>query len=164
MLQRIRKAHIKVANQRKDFIEQESCYLARSYDVIAVEDIDLRAMGGGLSLGKNLHDNGFGMFRDALQRKLIAKGSVLVKVNRYYASTKSCSCCGYVNPDVVLGVAEWECPKCGTHHLRDDNAAVNIRNEGLRVFLEYFANYIEEEAMAQQRAMALSAGRRKTST
>ena len=56
MLVRIRALHRKIANQRKDFIEQESCHLARTYDAVAVEDIDLRAMGGALSLGKNLHD------------------------------------------------------------------------------------------------------------
>ncbi len=162
-LAKIQKLHRKIANQRKDFVEQESCYLAKSYDAVAVEDIDLRAMGGALSLGKKLHDNGFGMFRAALQRKLNAKGSVLVKVDRYFASTKTCSCCGYVNKEVKLGVSEWDCPECGAHHFRDPNAAINIRNEGKRVFLEYFAHTIEEEANAQKRAAALSAGRRKKS-
>ena len=161
MLAKVQKLHKKIANQRKDFIEQESCHLARTYDVVAVEDIDLRAMGSTLSLGKNLHDNGFGMFRCALQRKLNAKGSVLVKVSRSYPSTKTCSCCGYINRAVILGVDEWDCPDCGTHHLRDVNAAVNIRNEGRRVFLEYFAASIEEEAAAEKKAKALSEGRRK---
>ena len=161
MLARIRALHRKIANQRKDFVEQESCHLARTYDAVAVEDIDLRSMGGALSLGKNLHDNGFGMFRNALQRKLNAKGSVLVKVSRSFASTKTCSNCGYVNRDVVLGVQEWDCPRCGTHHLRDVNAAVNIRNEGRRVFLEYFAASIKEEVAATKKAKALSEGRRR---
>ena len=160
-LAKIRKLHKKTANQRKDFIEQESCHLARTYDAVAVEDIDLRAMGGTLSLGKNLHDNGFGMFRCALQRKLNAKGSVLVKVGRSYPSTKTCSCCGHISRAVVLGVDEWDCPECGAHHLRDVNAAINIRNEGRRVFLEYFAASIEEEALAEKKARALSEGRQK---
>ena len=160
-LKKIQKLNKKIANQRKDFIEQESCHLARSYDAVAVEDIDLRAMGGAMSLGKNLHDNGFGMFRNALERKLSAKGSVLVKVDRLYPSTKRCHVCGQINPEVVLGVQEWDCPCCGVHHLRDENAAVNIRNEGKRVFLEYLASSIEEEAKAQKRAAALSEGRHR---
>ncbi len=160
---RIQRLHKKIADQRRDFIEQESCYLARSYDAIAVEDIDLRTMGETLTLGKSLHDNGFGLFRKALQRKLHAKGSVLVKVDRFFPSTKTCCCCGFVNHDVRLGVSSWDCPKCGMHHLRDENAAVNIRNEGRRVFLEYFAASIQEEAKAQKRAAALSTARRRKS-
>ena len=161
MLSRIQGVHKKIANQRKDFIEQESCHLARTYDAVAVKDIDLRSMGSSLALGKNLHDNGFGMFRRALQRKLNAKGSVLVKVSRSYPSTKTCSCCGHIDRAVILGVDEWDCPECGTHHLRDVNAAINIRNEGRRVFLEYFAASIKEEAAAEKKAEALSDGKRK---
>ena len=160
---RIARLHKKIANQRRDFIEQESCYLAKSYDVIAVEDIDLRSMGQALALGKNLHDNGFGMFRNALQRKLLAKGSVLVKVDRFFPSTKTCSVCGSINRGIRLGVSAWDCPDCGTHHLRDENAAVNIRDEGKRVFLEYLADFIQQEADAQQRAEALSAARHRKS-
>ena len=82
-------------------------------------------------------------------------------MSRSFASTKTCSNCGYVNRDVVLGVQEWDCPRCGTHHLRDVNAAVNIRNEGRRVFLEYFAASIKEEVAATKKAKALSEGRRR---
>ena len=160
---RIARLHKKIANQRRDFIEQESCYLAKSYDVIAVEDIDLRSMGQALVLGKNLHDNGFGMFRNALQRKLLAKGSVLVKVDRFFPSTKTCSACGSINRGIRLGVSAWDCPDCGTHHLRDKNAAINIRDEGKRVFLEYFADFIQQEADARKRAEALSAARHRKS-
>ena len=63
---KIQKLHAKIKNQRNDFLQQESTRLVRKYDVIAVEDIDLQAMGRALKLGKNLHDNGFGMFRTML--------------------------------------------------------------------------------------------------
>ena len=159
-LAKIRRIHAKIKNQRLDFIRDEAAYLAKSYDVIAVEDIDLRAMGGALSLGKNLHDNGFGMFRDILAQKLEAKGSVLVKVPRAFASTKTCSCCGSKNPEVVLGVSKWTCPSCGAFHMRDDNAAINIREEGRRILLEYFAGWLEEKAKAEARAAKLSDARK----
>ena len=98
----IQRLHIKIRNQRLDFVRKETAWLASAYDVVAMEDIDLRSMGQTLSLGKNLHDNGFGLFRDILARKLEAKGSVLVKVDQWYASTKICSSCGAKNPDESL--------------------------------------------------------------
>lgn len=160
-LRKVQELHAKAANARKDFIEKESTYLSQVYDVVCVEDLDLRAMGECLSLGKNLHDNGFGMFRTRLAQKLEAKGSVLVKVGRWYPSTKTCSCCGYVNSAVTLGVDEWTCPDCGTHHDRDRNAAVNIREEGKRIFLTYFAEWLAEDEKSRSRAEALSAARKQ---
>ncbi|MCB7508289.1 transposase [Blautia sp. MSK.20.9] len=93
---KIQKLHAKTKNQRNAFLQQEITRLVRKYDVIAVEDIDLRAIGGALKLGKNLHDNGFGMFRTMLTYKLEQKGSCFVKVDRWLASTKTCSHCGHV--------------------------------------------------------------------
>ena len=77
-LKKIERLHIKIRNQRLDFVRKEAARLASSYDVIAVENIDLRAMGQTLRLSKNLHDNGFGMFRNILSRKLEEKGSVVL--------------------------------------------------------------------------------------
>jgi len=160
-LKKIQRLHKKIRNQRKDFINKEAAYLSSTYDAVAVEDINLRAMGEGLSLGKNLHDNGFGMFREQLANKLEAKGSVLIKVDRLYPSTKTCSHCGSVNPDVALGVKEWDCPVCGTRLLRDYNAAVNIREEGRRIFADYFANWLEEDAASRKCAEIRSEGRKR---
>jgi putative transposase len=143
--------HKKIRNQRLDFINKEVFRLVNAYDVICVEDIDLRAMSQCLSLGKNLSDNGFGMFRTKLSQKLEKKGSVLVKIDRWYPSSKTCSHCGYVNDEVKLGVSEWVCPECGTHHDRDVNGAINIMNEGKRIFVVYFRETIEAAAAAEQK-------------
>lgn len=155
----IMKLHKKIRNQRKDFIEKLSTKLVEEYDVIVVEDINLRAMGQALHLAKNLHDNGFGMFRDALARKLERKGSILVKTDRWYPSSKTCHICGYKNEDLQLSDREWTCPQCGTHHGRDENAAVNIREEGMRIFPEFYAAWLTEDALSKQRAANLKAGR-----
>ena len=163
-LKEIRKLHTKIRNQRLDFVRKEAAYLASRYDVVVVEDIDLRAMGQALTLGKNLHDNGFGMFRDILARKLEVKGSVLVKVDRFYASTKTCSCCGEKNPEVRLGMSRWICPVCGTAHIRDENAAINICEEGKRVFLEYFTEWLAKDEQSRTQSAALRAARRKKKT
>jgi putative transposase len=159
-LARIQKLHKKISNQRLDFVRKEAKKLADTYDVVAVEDINLRNMSQSLKLAKNLLDNGFGMFRDILAHKLETKGSVLVRVDRFFASTKTCSVCGYKNPEVVLGVGEWTCPSCGTRHLRDINAAVNIRNEGKRIFLDFFADWLAKKAKADERAARLSDARK----
>ena len=158
---RIKKMHVKIKNQRRDFINKEAKKLSDQYDVIVVEDLDLRSMGSALNLGKNLHDNGFGMFRVKLSEKLEQKGSVLVKIDKWYPSTKTCSCCGYVNTDVTLGISTWICPQCKTEHMRDVNAAVNIREEGKREFLDYFKLWLLEDKKSKDRAAALSAARKK---
>lgn len=144
---KIQKLHAKIKNQRNDFLQQESTRLVRKYDVIVVEDIDLRAMGGALKFGKNLHDNGFGMFRIMLAYKLEQKGSCLVKVDRWFASTKTCSHCGHVQK-VNLDERTYVCEECGFTIDRDWNAAINIREEGKHIFLDYFKTLIEEKQAA----------------
>ena len=85
--------------------------------------------------GKATLDNGWGMFTGFLGYKLRDRGKILIRVDRYYASSQICSCCGTINPAVKdLAVRNWTCPVCGTEHNRDINAAVNILQEGLRVF------------------------------
>ena len=149
----IQKLHVKICNQRKDYLQKESSYLVSRYDVIVVEDINLRAMGECLNLGKNLHDNGFGMFRDMLKYKLERKGSFLIKVDRFFPSSQICHVCGYQNPDTKnLNLREWVCPECKTHHDRDNNAGKNIEQEGRRVFLVQVRELIQEESGAQTRA------------
>ena len=157
---RVSRLHKKIVNQRKDFLHKLSTALVRKYDVIVVEDIDLRAMGECLSLGKNLHDNGFGMFRNFLSYKLERKGSVLVRVDKWYASTKTCSHCGYKNTDITLKTSEWTCPECGTHHGRDENAAVNIEKEGRRIFADFFEERMQERDEAEGRAQKRKAARK----
>ena len=127
---RVAVMHERVANARKDWLHKRSRELADKWDIICVEDINLRGMAGSLTLGKATNDNGFGMFRTFLQYKLSEQGKALVKIDKWFPSSKTCHVCGTVNPDVVLGVDEWTCG-CGAHHLRDVNAARNIRDVGL---------------------------------
>ena len=95
-----------------------------------------------------------------LSYKLERKGSVLVKVAWNYPSTKTCHTCGFVNPKVVLGISEWDCPQCGAHHLRDVNAAKNIEEEGRRIFLSYFREWLDEKALSEERAQKRQNGRK----
>jgi len=128
----------RVVNQRKDFLHKLSFTLASQYDGICVEDIDLRAMSQCLSLGKNISDNGFGMFRTMLDYKLKDKGKYLIKIDKWFPSSKTCRHCGLINSDLKLGEMKWTCG-CGEVIERDYNAAINIRNEGFRIYAEGIA-------------------------
>jgi putative transposase len=129
---RVAIAHEHVANQRKDWIHKKSKELADTWDYICVEDINLRGMAGSLKLGKSTNDNGFGMFREFLAYKMADRGKQFVRIGKWFPSTKICSVCGTIH-DRELSDKEWTCPDCGAYHLRDVNAAINIREEGLRI-------------------------------
>lgn len=131
---RVAKLHEKVANQRKDFLHKQSRQIANVYDCVCIEDLNMRAMAQSLNFGKSVSDNGWGMFTTFLKYKLEEQGKRLVKIDKFFASSQLCSVCGYQNPNTKdLSVREWTCPNCGTHHDRDINAAINIRNEGMHL-------------------------------
>ena len=131
---RVAKLHEKVANQRKDFLHKQSKQITNAYDCVCVEDLNMKAMSQALQFGKSISDNGWGMFVTFLKYKLEEQGKKLVKVDKFFASSQICSCCGYKNTETKnLSIRAWDCPKCGTHHDRDINAAINIRNEGMRI-------------------------------
>ena len=124
--------HEKVKNQRKDFLHKMSRKLADRYDVIGVEDIDMRAMSQTLHFGKSVSDNGFGLFRTMLAYKLKERGKELVKVDRLFPSSKRCSKCGKIKENLTLSDRIYRC-ECGSVMDRDVNAAINIRMEAMRM-------------------------------
>ena len=139
--QRLKVARLeeRITNQRKDFLHKLSNRLANEYDVVCVEDIDLRAMSQCLSLGKNVSDNGFGMFRTMLEYKLKDRGKYFVKIDKWFPSSKLCNECGCVNSELVIGQMSWVCPSCGETIDRDYNASKNIKEEGFRILSEELA-------------------------
>ena len=130
---RVARAYEKVKNQRTDWQQKQSTILAEKYDMIAVEDIDYKNMAQGLHLAKATNDNGFGQFRVFLNYKMVERGKKLVAVDKWFPSSKTCRFCGAVNKELGLKDRGWDCPTCGAHIERDLNAAINIRNEGLRM-------------------------------
>jgi len=133
---KVAKLHEKVANQRKDFLHKKSRQITNAYDCVCIEDLNMKAMSQAMSFGKSVADNGWGMFTTFLQYKLEEAGKQFVRIDKFFASSQLCSVCDYKNPDTKnLSVRDWICPCCQTHHDRDINAAVNIRNEGMRIAL-----------------------------
>ncbi len=99
---------------------------------ILVEDIDMKAMSQCLHFGKSVQDNGYGMFRNMLDYKLAWKGKKLVKIDRFFPSSKKCSKCGKIKKELKLSERVYRCT-CGNEMDRDRNAAINIREEARRM-------------------------------
>ena len=120
---------------RKDFIEKLSTELIKNNDVIVVETLSLQGMSQALNLGKSVMDLGYSMFVKRLEDKAKLQGKIVIKADKWYASSKTCSKCGYVYKDLKLSEREWICPECGEHHYRDQNAGQNLITYGFSILL-----------------------------
>jgi putative transposase len=121
--------HQRIANRRLDAIHKMTTQIASSYSTVVVEDLNLKGMGRNRKLALSIADAGMG----EVLRQLAYKARRLVKVSRFYASSKTCSDCGYVNRELTLSDRRWVCAACGVPHERDWNASKNILHEGLRL-------------------------------
>lgn len=133
--QRIKVATIygQITNARMDMLHKASAFSVKNHDVIAVETLAVGNMMKNRSLSKSIQDAGWGEFVRQLEYKSIWYGRKLIKVGRFYPSSKACSCCGWFNQSLKLGNRTWECVGCGEVHDRDLNAAKNILAEGIRI-------------------------------
>ena len=131
---RVAKIQQRTANRRKDFLHKTSAAIAKRYDVISVESLNMKAMSAFLRLGKATMDNGYGMFCSMLAYKHPDVFPLDVAEEQHFPSSQLCSCCGYKNPVTKdLSIRKIRCPKCGTEYDRDINAAINIDREGVRL-------------------------------
>ena len=125
--------HEKIANQRKDYLHKLSRQITNAYDLICVEDLNMQGMSQALNFGKSVADNAWGMFLRYLGYKAEELGKKLVKIDKWFASSKMCHVCGYIHEELTLSSRKWKCPACQTEHDRDKNAAQNIKAEGMRM-------------------------------
>ena len=131
---KVNRIYTHIANQRKDNLHKISAEIANQYDIVCVENLNMRNMSNrGFGNGKATLDNGYGMFLDMLEYKLDNRGKYLVKVDRWYPSSQICHCCGKRHPEMKdLRIRTMRC-ECGYVMDRDRNAAMNIKKEGLRI-------------------------------
>ncbi len=129
----VAKVHERVSNTRQDFLHKLSRKLVDKSQVIVVENLNVKGMVRNHKLSKAISDVGWGMFVNFLAYKLEPKEGKLIEINRFFPSSKKCSCCGHIVDELPLDIREWDCSSCGTHHDRDGNAASNIRTEGIRI-------------------------------
>ena len=126
-----------IANCRKDWIEKETLRLVNSYQLIGIENLSIQGMMKGSKNAKNYQDIAWSTFVSKLEQKSQFRNCQVVKVNKFFASSQICSCCGFKNPDVQkFHLEKWKCPQCGQEHQRDENAALNIKAEAIRVLRE----------------------------
>ncbi|WP_416825289.1 RNA-guided endonuclease InsQ/TnpB family protein [Ectobacillus polymachus] len=129
---KVAKLHERIANQRRDFLHKESYRLSQIYDCVVVEDLNMKALSQALHFGKSVTDTAWGRFTKFLQYKLEDQGKKLIKIDKWFPSSKTCSCCGQVKESLSLSERIFHC-ECGFVADRDWNAAINIKREGLRL-------------------------------
>ena len=136
-LRKVNKIHRHIANQRLDNLHKISTEIANQYDVVCVESLNMRSMANhGFGNGKATLDNGYGMFLSMLKYKLSDRNKYLVKVDKWFPSSQICHCCGTLHPEMKdLTIRTMKCD-CGLTISRDQNAAINILREGLRLLTE----------------------------
>ena len=129
---KVAKIHKHISNQRLDTLHKKSAEIANQYDIVCVETLNMKAMSNkSFRNGKATLDNGYGMFLNMLEYKLSDRGKYLVKVDKWYPSSQLCSHCGR-KQKIKLTERTYRCT-CGMAMDRDQNAAINILNEGLRL-------------------------------
>lgn len=126
-------AYEKLSNKRKDNLNKITTKLIKENDVICIENLNVKGMTKNHHLAKAIHDSSFGTLINMLKYKAKWNNIQIIEIGQFYPSSKLCHCCGYVKKDLTLNDREWTCPNCGKHLYRDVNAAINIKNEGLRL-------------------------------
>jgi putative transposase len=128
----VARLHQKVKSQRKDFLHKLSTALVCHFDLISIEDLNVRGLAK-TKLSTSVLDAGWGMFRSMLTYKADRANTHLIAIGRFFPSSKTCGACGKINADLTLADRDWTC-SCGVRHDRDRNAARNIDREGMRLF------------------------------
>lgn len=136
-LKKVNKLHRHIANQRLDNLHKISTEITNQYDVVCVESLNMKSMANkGFKNGKATLDNGYGIFLNLLEYKLLNNGKYFVKVDKWFPSSQKCHCCGKIHSEMKdLSIRTMKCD-CGLVISRDQNAAINIKNEGLRILKE----------------------------
>jgi putative transposase len=130
---KVAKVHQEITDARKDFLHKLTTQLVRENQTIAVENLSVKNMLRNHKLAQAISDASWGELIRQLEYKCQWYGRNLVKIDRWFPSSKTCGHCGHIVEKLPLNIREWDCPNCGTKHDRDINAARNVLAAGLAV-------------------------------
>jgi putative transposase len=130
---KVAKIHKKITNSRTDNLHKVSTDLIKKYDLIVLEDLNIKGMVKNHKLSKHISDASWSKFIELLTYKAEWNDKKIVKIDRFFPSSKTCNCCGYINQNLKLDMREWTCPSCKIKLDRDLNASINILNEGYKI-------------------------------
>ncbi len=125
---KLARLHARISNIRKDSLHKLTSDLTSRFHTIGIEDLNVKGMVKNHPLARSIADMGFFEFRRQLEYKAEQRGGLVVVAERWFASSKTCSCCGHKLETLPLSMREWTCPACHTQHERDANAAINLKN------------------------------------
>ena len=131
--QKVAKVHGQITDSRKDFLHKLTTRLVRENQTIVVEDLAIKNLVKNHKLAQSINDASWGEHVRQLTYKCQWYGRTLVKIDRWFPSSKRCGNCGHIVDKMPLDIRQWDCPKCQSHHDRDINAAHNILAAGLAV-------------------------------
>ena len=130
---KVAKLHKKITNSRLDNLHKVSTELIKKYDVIYLEDLNIKGMIKNHKLSKHIADVSWGKFVTLIEYKALWNDNQIVKIGRFFPSSKQCNNCGYINQNLDLSIREWTCPSCNSKLDRDLNASKNILKEGIKI-------------------------------
>lgn len=130
---KVARLHEKITNSRSNLQHQISSYLVKNYDVIALESLNVKGMMANHKLAQAISDVAWSSFVSKLEYKAEWYGKEVIRIETFFPSSKTCSCCNHVRTKLALSERKWTCPKCNTKHDRDINAAKNILQRGITI-------------------------------
>jgi putative transposase len=142
---KVAEIHKKITNSRLDNLHKVSTELIKKYDVIILEDLNVKGMIKNHKLSKHISDVSWSKFISLLTYKSEWNDKKIVKIDRFFPSSKTCNSCGYINQNLKLDMREWTCPSCNTKLDRDLNASINILNEGYKLISSGTDDYRRED-------------------
>lgn len=132
---KLSRLHYKIACIRKDYLHKLTTNIVKQFDMICIENLNVKGMVKNRKLARSIHDLGFYEFKRQLIYKANQWGKSIKELNRFYPSSKTCSNCGFImaKENLTLAVRHWICPSCHANHNRDINASINILNQADKV-------------------------------
>ena len=142
-----------IANIRRDYREKETLRSTRDYDIIGIENLNLQGMMKFSYNAKNYVDTSWYTFVTRLEQKAKYNNCLVIKSDRFYPSSKTCNHCGYINKKLTLMDRVWTCPECKTRIIRDQNAALNLKENALKILVDDLKSTLlleQEEVMSME--------------